>query len=184
MERSPWLANKTMWKPTTRRNRRALQGLIQDLTNNGELVVEFAVRVLLGQDLRLARDWVPLIRAANGIKRPRGTKMPTKADGQSRLNQVRKALAAMPDPPEITMDDRRWAAQFLMAYGWGLPSRSSPTPEPPGESALAVRAAEVLNEFQPNGAEEEARLARIMAAIDGRPIPLAQDASGTYREVV
>lgn len=159
---------RKMWKPGRRKDKLSMQALIQELTNNGELVVEFAVRVLLGQDLRLATDWVPLLKAGKIRPRRNGIPVQTKADATVRLRKLRRALGVIPDAPEITMDDRRWAAQLLLGYGWGLPGRMEPGGDPGdriGSTALAIRAAEIVEEFQPQGAEEEGRLARILAVI-------------------
>jgi len=182
-------AGRQLWKPTrVKRRDVSLRVLVRDLTNQGELVIEFAVRVLLGQDLRLAQDWAPLLKASK--VRPRANmRVPVarKQEAKERLKKLRAALGALPDPPEISMDDRRWAAQFLMAYGWGTPPRmetigDDDAPVRPQMSVLAIRAAEIVEEFQPQGVEEEARLARILAVISEpkRPMTMVRTETGEY----
>ena len=190
---------RRMWAPGMPSNkvgkRRPLMALIRDLTNDGELVVEFCIRVLLGQDLRLAQDWLPLLRAGRGrLRRAKNSvfdtngRNRTSAAARKRLTAIRQALATLPEPPPISMEDRRWAAQTLLAYGWGLPGRMledlgdessvGPNKTP---TALALKAAEIMEEFQPRSVEEAERLKRILAVLEEpQPQTLVRAPDGTF----
>lgn len=171
-----------MWKPGVggggrglpARGNKTLRECIREATAGGTLLAEFAIRVLLGQDLRLYREFAPLmIKTKNGGKPGTVAETTTPQRYKAALKRLQDAMCLLEEPPKITMDDRRWAAQFLAAYGWGLPGRA-PDHKEEGDADrdLVQRANALVRDFTPQGPEEQARLKRVLEMIE--------DPEGTY----
>ena len=150
-----------LWKPGSSGNKNGnrsvvpLRRLIKQMSEDGEVLVEFCMRIVLGQDLRLAPDWEPLESTRHGSR--------------SRMEVLQEMLKQYPEPPVITMDDRRWAVQLLFAYGWGLPARQGDLPgeKSEEENDLGQRTMAAMHAFAPQSPEEQERLTRVLELIEG-----------------
>ena len=85
------------------------------------------------------------------------------------MEALQEMLKQYPQPPVITMDDRRWAVQLLFAYGWGLPAKQGDLPgeKSEEENDLGQRAMLAMQTFAPSSPEEQERLTRVLELIEG-----------------